>query len=106
MESYKIAPMPYIKLFETSIKADFEKACAMLERENIKYEALYEYRLEREKDYDPFGNSGAILSVPRSVYHDANPFGDLYNGKYAIKSSFWTNDISLTSTTTRIVLRE
>jgi hypothetical protein len=64
--------MPYIKLFETSIKADFEKACAMLERENIKYEALYEYRLEKEGNYDLFGSSDAILSVPRSVYHDAD----------------------------------
>lgn len=64
--------MPYIKLFETSVKADFEKACAMLEKENINYEALYEYRLESEKNYDPFGNSGAIINVPRSVYHDAD----------------------------------
>lgn len=44
----------------------------MLERENIKYEALYGYRLERDKDYDPFVTSGAIINVPRSVYHDAD----------------------------------
>ncbi|MGH1434634.1 MAG: hypothetical protein ACRBG0_09270 [Lewinella sp.] len=64
--------MPYIKLFETSIKTDFEAACALLERENIKYEALYEYRLVSEKRHDPFGNAGAIIRVPRSTYHDAD----------------------------------
>lgn len=64
--------MPYLKLFETNTKADFEAACALLERENIKYEALYEYRLVSEKNHDPFGNAGAIIRVPRSTYHDAD----------------------------------
>ncbi|WP_020536542.1 hypothetical protein [Lewinella cohaerens] len=64
--------MPYIKVYETRIKANFEKACAILEEEAIRYEVLYEYRLYREKLHEYLGDEGAIIRVPKSVFHDAD----------------------------------
>ncbi len=64
--------MRYIKVFETQEKAKFREASTLFRRENIKYEVLYEYRLYSEKRHDSLENRGAVIRVPRSVFHDAN----------------------------------
>lgn len=64
--------MPYIKVFETDDKSKFREACAILRKESIKHEVLYEYRLFLEKRHDPLEGRGAVIRVPRSVFHDAD----------------------------------
>ena len=64
--------MQYKKVFETDDKSKFREACAILRKESIKYEVMYEYRLYREKRYDPLEGRGAVIRVPRSVFHDAD----------------------------------
>ncbi|MEM7298254.1 MAG: hypothetical protein AAF391_08315, partial [Bacteroidota bacterium] len=64
--------MSFIQLLETSDKAKFRQASALLRRADIRFEILYEYRLYKENVQDPFSVGGAIIRVPRSVFHDAN----------------------------------
>ena len=64
--------MSYVKVFETDDKSEFREACAILRKESIKHEVMYEYRLYREKRYDSLESGGAEIRVPRSVFHDAD----------------------------------
>lgn len=64
--------MTYLIVYQTTNKADFQQAIAILEEEGVRYEALYEYRLYQEKRHVLAGRGGAIIRVPRSVFHDAD----------------------------------
>lgn len=79
--------MPYIKIIETSDKSKFRDACAILRREDIKFEILYEYRLYSEKRHDPISGAGAIIRVPRSAYHDAERLLTEYGLKEIVDDS-------------------